>query len=332
MLRPSEFILIASAASAFVVCGAILLILLRTGWAWSLATDVPNSRSLHSRPTPRVGGWGIVPASLLAIWVYAPQLGWVACGAAVLAAVSQLDDRRGLSARVRFGAHWMIVGALVLCYPVVVPWWVMVVLSFLLVWLVNLYNFMDGSDGLAGGMAVLGFGAYALAAGRADSELAVGAASVSAAAAAFLLFNFHPAKIFLGDAGSISLGFLAGAFGYWGWRSSVWPIWFPAMIFAPFIADASMTLLNRVLRGEPFWKPHREHYYQRMVRSGLGHSTTALAWYVLMAVGIGFALLALTLSPVWQWIIVVCWIAVLICAGVIVDRRWMRFNLHKVPE
>jgi UDP-N-acetylmuramyl pentapeptide phosphotransferase/UDP-N-acetylglucosamine-1-phosphate transferase len=311
------------------VCAAILLGLLRTGLAWRLATDIPNDRSLHVRPTPRVGGWGIVPVSVVAILVMAPSLWCAAAGAAFLAAVSQIDDRRGLPARVRFAAHLVAVVGFVALYPASVPWWMLAALSFLMLWLVNLYNFMDGADGLAGGMALFGFGGYAVAAligAHSLPQLALACAAVAGAALGFLLFNFHPARIFLGDAGSISLGFLAGALGYWGWLGDAWPIWFPAMVFAPFIADASITLARRLLRGEKFWQPHREHYYQRMVRSGLGHAVTAKAWYVVMVTGIMIAICMLGRSPAVQWCAVAAWIVVLCLMGVAVDLRWRRFQ------
>jgi UDP-N-acetylmuramyl pentapeptide phosphotransferase/UDP-N-acetylglucosamine-1-phosphate transferase len=195
------------------------------------------------------------------------------------------------------------------------------------VWLINLYNFMDGADGLAGGMALFGFGAYAIAATLSSHPapaLALAAVAVAGAAAGFLFFNLHPARIFLGDAGSIPLGFLAGALGYWGWRSGAWPLWFPAMCFSPFIGDASVTLLKRLLRGEKFWEAHREHYYQRMVQSGLGHAATARMWYLLMLVGIMLAILALGFAPLYQWLLVVAWAVVLVFAGARVDWHWRR--------
>jgi len=313
--------------AALGACAAILWTLLRTGLAWRLATDIPNDRSLHTRPTPRVGGWGIVPVAVLLIAVAAPALWLPALAAALLAALSQIDDRRGLPARVRFGGHAAAVAALVALYPADVPWWALACMAVLLVWLVNLYNFMDGSDGLAGGMALFGFGGYAVAASVAahpDAALAAASVIVAGAALGFLLFNFHPARIFLGDAGSIPLGFLAGAFGYWGWREGVWPVWFPALCFAPFIGDASVTLLKRLLRGEKFWQAHREHYYQRLVQSGLGHASTAWIWYLFMAVGIMLAVWALQFDLLHQWLVVVAWAAVLVVAGLWIDCRWRR--------
>ncbi|MFM0380157.1 glycosyltransferase family 4 protein [Paraburkholderia strydomiana] len=311
------------------VCAGTLFTLLKTGLAWRLATDIPNDRSLHVRPTPRVGGWGIVPVAVVAMLLVAPALWCAALAAAFLAAVSQVDDRRGLPARIRFGAHLLAVAAFVALFPADVIWWLLCVLVFLMIWLVNLYNFMDGADGLAGGMALFGFSAYAIAALSGSSpmpELGLACVAIAAASLGFLFFNFHPARIFLGDAGSITLGYLAGALGYWGWRGGAWPIWFPALVFAPFIGDASVTLTRRLARGDKFWQAHREHYYQRMVRSGVGHAGTAWVWYAVMVVGIGLALFALRRSTAVQWIIVAGWAAVLVVIGTLVDLRWRRFN------
>ncbi|OXI48185.1 MraY family glycosyltransferase [Burkholderia aenigmatica] len=317
----------AMALACAIVTAAILRTLLVTGLAWRLATDIPNDRSLHVRPTPRVGGWGIVPVSVLAMLGFAPQLWLIAVAAAALAALSQFDDRHGLPARVRFAAHLAAVVALIACYPAAAPWWLLAGVGFAMVWLTNLYNFMDGADGLAGGMALFGFGAYAVAAlagAHPSPDLVAGAAAVAGAALGFLFLNFHPAKLFLGDAGSIPLGFMAGALGYWGWRRGVWPIWFPAMVFAPFIADASVTLLRRLLRGEKFWQAHREHYYQRMVRSGIGHGRTAVYWYLIMLAGIIVALWALGRPEPQQWLLFAAWYGVLVCLGLVIDMRWRR--------
>ncbi|MDR5804210.1 glycosyltransferase family 4 protein [Caballeronia sp. LZ001] len=320
------------AAGSLAACAAILSALLRTGLAWRLATDIPNERSLHSRPTPRVGGWGIVPVAVIAMLVATPTLWLAALLTVVLAAVSQIDDRRGLPARVRFGAHVAAVALLIALNPTPVPWWALVAVGFLMVWLVNLYNFMDGSDGLAGGMALFGFGGYAVAALSGpvpQIDLGVASAALAGAAAGFLLFNFHPARIFLGDSGSIPLGFLAGALGYWGWLKGTWPVWFPALVFSPFIGDASVTLLKRLARGERFWQAHREHYYQRMVQAGAGHARTALAWYVLMLAGVVLAISALAWSPASQWLAVAVWVVVVVAAGSIVDVCWRRHQaLH----
>ena len=104
-----------------------------------------------------------------------------------------------------------------------------------------------------------------------------------AGALAFLIFNFPPAKIFLGDSGSIPVGFLAGALGFMGWCNELWPAWLPVLVFSPFIVDATVTLLRRLLRRDRFWEPHREHAYQRLVRMGWSHGRLLRAETVLMA-------------------------------------------------
>ncbi|MGS0895073.1 MraY family glycosyltransferase [Burkholderia stagnalis] len=329
LANPTWLTVVSVALAAAFASTTILRTLLATGLAWRLATDIPNDRSLHTRPTPRVGGWGIVPIGVLALLTLAPRLWLIAAAAAGLAAMSQIDDRRGLPARVRFSAHLAAVIALVVIYPADAPWWLLAGVGFTMVWLTNLYNFMDGADGLAGGMALFGFGAYAVAAlsnTNASPDLVVAGSAIAGAALGFLLLNFHPARLFLGDAGSIPLGFLAGSLGYWGWRTGIWPLWFPALVFSPFIADASVTLLKRLLRGEKFWQAHREHYYQRMVRLGVGHGRTALYWYLVMLTGVVVALWAKGRPETQQWLSFFAWYGVLACLGLVIDMRWRRFQ------
>jgi UDP-N-acetylmuramyl pentapeptide phosphotransferase/UDP-N-acetylglucosamine-1-phosphate transferase len=154
---------------------------------------------------------------------------------------------------------------------------------FATAWMINLYNFMDGMDGLAGGMAVIGFGSYGIAAlAGGDFSFAAINLSVATAALGFLVFNFPPARVFMGDAGAIPLGGLAAIFNITGFQRGDWPWWFGIMVFSPFIVDASLTLCKRLLRGEKVWQAHREHYYQRLVQSGWGHRKTTLAEYTLM--------------------------------------------------
>jgi UDP-N-acetylmuramyl pentapeptide phosphotransferase/UDP-N-acetylglucosamine-1-phosphate transferase len=187
----------------------------------------------------------------------------------------------------------------------------------------NLYNFMDGSDGLAGGMALFGFSTYAAAAAFGGApDVVLLSLCLAAAAAAFLAFNFHPARIFMGDVGSIPLGFLAGSLGLLGWDRNIWPLWFPLLVFSPFIVDASVTLARRALRGERVWQAHRDHYYQRMVRSGLGHAGTALRWYAVMAAAGASSLLALFAPQHLQYLALLAWLSIYLCAGWLIDRRW----------
>jgi UDP-N-acetylmuramyl pentapeptide phosphotransferase/UDP-N-acetylglucosamine-1-phosphate transferase len=132
-------------------------------------------------------------------------------------------------------------------------------------------------------MTVFGFSCYGAAAFFSGNHaFALLNFSIASAAAAFLLFNFHPARIFMGDAGSIPLGFLAGCLGLIGWLRHDWAWWFPLLVFSPFIVDASVTLLKRAYARAAIWQAHRDHYYQRLVQMGWGHRRTALAEYLLM--------------------------------------------------
>lgn len=329
-MAPNNSISVAGvAAIAAFTSFAILLVLLRTGWAWVIAVDVPNHRSLHVRPVPRVGGCGVMPVALGLILLTVPSLRWLAVGAAVLAVLSQIDDRRGLSVRVRFTVHISVALLAVVSAGAGLAWPLAVLAIVTLVWLINLYNFMDGLNGLAGGMTVIGFAAYAIAAMPDQWPLAAAAGAVAGAGAGFLVLNFNQAKIFLGDAGSVPLGFLAGALGLWGWRRGVWPVWFPAVVFSPFILDATVTLLRRAMRKEKIWQAHREHYYQRLVQMNGSHVRTALSYYAAMAGASAVALAARHLDFAQQWLLVLAWVVVLAVGGWDIDRRWRRYVANR---
>jgi len=268
---------------SFVLTWMVLAIVIRT---WSdRILDYPNERSLHQRPVPRTGGIGIA-AGIAASVPFVSQVEWwpLWLGACFLVGISFLDDLIGLPIIGRLLVHFVVASGFVagLLFSQVGLGLASVAIVAV-VWMTNLYNFMDGMDGLAGGMAVFGFGFLAIASWFADnSPLALVNASIAAASGAFWLFNFHPARMFLGDAGSTALGFLAAGISLIGWRDGTWSLWFPALIFSPFIVDATVTLVRRAVQGERFWQAHRAHYYQRLVLSGWGHWKTVLTEYGLM--------------------------------------------------
>ena len=312
---------------AFSATYIIFLILLKTGIAQRLAIERPNTRSLHRTPTPRIGGVVLVTGIAFS-WLLIPHVDIaVAIPMLVLAVISYFDDRSGLPIGIRLVTHVIAAAAVVHFGLGHMEWWIATVLTVFLVWMMNLFNFMDGSDGLAGGMAVFGFTVYGIAAWFSGAEsFAALNISIASSAAAFLIFNFYPAKIFLGDAGSVTLGFLAGIFGLAGWANQYWPLWFPVLVFFPFIVDATVTLGKRVLRAETVWQAHREHYYQRLVRMGWGHRKTALAEYVFMAI-CGLSALALhgTATDI-QWASMTGLAGVTAVLMVWVDRRWRDYS------
>ena len=259
-------------------------------------------------------GWSFLGAPDWPIWL----------ALTILIAVSFLDDLYNLPVLARFGTHFIASG--IFAYVVLLPSIGLIGASILvlsIVWMINLYNFMDGSDGLAGGMAFFGFGFYSIASWLAnDKSFAMLNMTIAMSAGAFLIFNFHPAKIFMGDAGSIPLGFLAASLGFLGWKNGNWPFWFPLAIFSPFIVDATATLLKRLSKGEKVWQAHKEHYYQRLIRMGLGHRNLALSEYALM-VAIGLASIAAMRHPAPLFAVLGIAFALVMRH---IDRHWTEYD------
>ncbi|MBI5751883.1 MAG: glycosyltransferase family 4 protein [Hydrogenophilales bacterium] len=308
---------------AFAISLLTLTWLLRSGVAAKIL-DRPNDRSLHRNPTPRIGGVAML-AGMLCGWmgIDSAQLALVVAATAALAWVSFLDDLRHLPVWQRFFAHFLAASAGVLWLSGGQSWLVLIAVILAIVWMTNLFNFMDGADGLAGGMALFGFTSFTLqAAAMGDAAFASLNAVIAAAALGFLLFNFHPARVFMGDAGSIPLGFLAGLIGFIGWTNGVWPAWFPALVFSPFIVDATVTLFKRLLRGERIWQAHREHYYQRLILLGHGHRKTAWLEYALMFTVDVSALWGAWQSSTDQAILLGGWVIVYMVLTLQIDRLW----------
>lgn len=279
-----------------------------TGWlrGWLLrrrVLDIPNHRSSHDNPTPRGGGLAVTGV-LLAAWAAvaalvpaAPQgIALVLAAAAALAAISWVDDLKGLGAAPRFAAQGVAVALGLAALPPglvfqgLLPEWADAGLSLLAwLWFVNLFNFMDGIDGIAGTeTACIGLGLAILAMLGGDAARFALAAALIGAALGFLWWNRHPARIFLGDVGSVPLGFLLG----WLLLSEAAAgRWAPALILPLYyLADATITLLRRLLRGEKVWQAHRQHFYQRAAQ-GAGHAAVVRA--VLLA---DLALVALAVA------------------------------------
>lgn len=307
----------------------LLLTLILTLSKQGTLQDIPNERSLHDTPVPRTGGIALM-AGILAGWVLLFKFWawWIVLPVLGLFILSLVDDVRGLPPRTRLIAHF-VAALIVLPGAGISLLWALPVLLFI-VWMTNLYNFMDGADGMAGGMALFGFSFYGIAGLMGGNEaFAMMCFSVGAAALGFLYHNFHPAKVFLGDAGSIPLGFLAAAFGVWGWQQGYWPFWFPILVFSPFTVDATLTLLKRARNKEKLSDAYRSHYYQRLVQMGWGHRNTAITEYVLMLlVGVS-ALFALGLSAKEQGNLLAWWGVIYLGLSMWIDRRW---RLHQAKS
>lgn len=257
--------------------------------------DVPNARSSHKTPTPRGGGISFVVAFVAGMLVMgaAGFVAWpVVCGVAVagawIALIGFLDDHGHIQARWRLLAHfigaawglyWMG-GAPALSIaglPLAAGWLLNIAAAFYLVWLLNLYNFMDGIDGLASVEAIcvtVGASVLYVLTGAGDASLAP--MLLAAAVLGFLIWNFPPAKIFMGDGGSGFLGLTLGILSLKaGWQAPEL-FWAWAILLGVFIVDATVTLLRRLIHGEKVYEAHRTHAYQYASRQWGSHVRVTL--------------------------------------------------------
>jgi len=283
--------------------------------------DRPNARSSHAAPTPRGGGLGVL-AALLPVWVAIPfflpaasnataTLWLIPLAAGLLAGVSWIDDLMTLGPLPRLGAQFAaaLAGAFFIegaVFQGLLPGPLdMIVAAIGWVWFVNLFNFMDGIDGISGietmaiGIGLLLIGAV----GTSPLDASHGQAlAVAAAAFGFLIWNWPPAKIFLGDSGSVPLGYLLG----WLLLSLAADGAWQAAVILPlyYLADATITLFRRIARGEKFWHAHRDHYYQAAIKRGMSHARVSSAVAVVNLLLVGLALVSVLAAPetAWPWV------------------------------
>jgi Fuc2NAc and GlcNAc transferase len=261
--------------------------------------DIPVDRSLHTVPTPRGGGLGIA-ISVLAVatfWVLTtpaptdliPLLVLGACAAGL----GFWDDKKPLSAKFRLIVQFVIAAALLASFITIFPkesvdkifetstplWISMPILLFLTVWMTNLYNFMDGSDGLAGAQSASVFFALTLlCVSNGDPEAAALTSILTAASIGFLFLNWQPAKIFMGDVGSIFLGFISAATAIWLALRGEISFIAALCLHGAFVVDATATLFTRIRLGKIAHQAHRSHCYQRWIQEGRSHKFVALVY------------------------------------------------------
>jgi Fuc2NAc and GlcNAc transferase len=264
--------------------------------------DVPNQRSSHVVATPRIGGAAIVIgvlAGIVALFVLSdglqPGILIVLVAATAISAVGLIDDFVQLSALTRLVAQILAAGLVVVAAAGPAPLhefsndsWLGAVAS--VIWIVamtNAYNFMDGIDGIAGAAAVVaGVGWLMVGSLVGSADMSTVAILVVAAAAAFLLYNWHPAKVFMGDAGSGFLGFLLAALPFISSTADPSAAWAGVLLLWPFVFDTGFTLIRRASRGENVLMAHRSHLYQRLVQTGRSHRHVSLLYAGLSLLGV----------------------------------------------
>ncbi len=286
--------------------------------------DNPNERSMHATPVPRGGGIALW-LSVLPVWIaydlYVGQFAehfFLLLAVIALIIVSWLDDKKSLPARERFMVHLLAVALGLASLPITqyvfqgaLPLWLdRVVAGFAWLWFINLTNFMDGIDGITGAQTThvsIGFVVIALLIGSIPEFNFVIAAAIAGASIGFLFWNWHPAKLFMGDVGSIPLGFLLGYLmmvlainGYLGIALCL-PLYY--------VCDASITLIRRILEKKKFWEAHREHFYQK---AALGTGSPVPVVKAIIAANIGFLLICIGAAAYNVWLLL---LAPLLVAG-----------------
>lgn len=286
---------VVSVVAAFAIALGLTGVIRRLALSHGLL-DVPNERSSHVVPTPRGGGVGIVVGTSVAALVLAafgavslPTLCIFIIGGAAVALVGFFDDRIRLSARVRLAVHFGAAGAALYWVGGLPPmqigddlvtssWGGYVLGALGIVWSLNLFNFMDGIDGIAaseGAFMTLGGAAIALWLGS-SGEFPIMACVVGVACLGFLVWNWPPAKIFMGDAGSGYVGYVLAVLALLAGRDNPAGLFVWLILGALFFVDATVTLVRRVLRRERVYEAHRSHAYQWLSRRWGSHKKVTL--------------------------------------------------------
>jgi Fuc2NAc and GlcNAc transferase len=276
-------------AAAFFLSMLVANLIARIGHRLRL-TDLPNERSSHSFPTPRGGGLGIVVGVFVVLIVFAPVLHsavnglLLLCAALLVSLIGLVDDVRPVPALYRFTAHLVASALVVVAMPT--EWTIPLlghaeltglfgglIVVLVITWMINLFNFMDGIDGIAGGEAVFvsGVGALLVEVAQPGHPIVLVFSLVATASAGFLVTNWPPARVFMGDVGSGFLGFSIAALAFWAAAAHIVSIWTWLILTAVFSVDSTVTLLRRALRGEHWYAAHRMHAYQRLARRWSSH-------------------------------------------------------------
>ena len=281
---------------AVALCGLVVLLAQHTR-----LVAVPNLRSSHTHPTPTAGGIGIaVPIVVWLLLAGTTTTSVLAVAGAAVAAIGLVDDARDLSWRLRLSVQLVTLTSVAWLVWQDLPVAALAVVVAALLWFVNLYNFMDGIDGIAS-VQVLVFclGAQLVAVGV-PGWLGGACWLTAGTAVGFLVYNWPPARLFMGDVGSGFLGLILGVVAVELWRTDALPLVASAILLVGFWFDASWTLCVRIVTGQRFLDAHKSHLYQRVAaRKGHRWTTTAFAMY-----GVGWLLPLAILCvqvPNWQW-------------------------------
>lgn len=298
--------------------------------------DLPGARRVHSSPTPRGGGLGIAVLSVaglawLAMNTHEPGLSLVAIGIALFSLLGLVDDLRPLPASVKFGVQLVAATVLVsgLSPIAAVPLLAWVILVLACTYTVNVFNFMDGSNGL---VAVQGLViGLVLAAWPGQAEpLRLAALVLAGACAGFLPFNLPRARVFLGDVGSHAIGASVFALLLWAWNAGTLDLPQCLLLLTPLALDSGLTLVRRSLAGKKIWRAHREHLYQYAVRSGHSHAAVCLAFGAWTAASAALAVAGLNIrSSLVMWTLLILNWTLGVAAYCGLRRHWLGAGMRR---
>lgn len=302
-------VLIVGAAVSWLMVRLAMTLALREGML-----DMPGDRQSHTRPTPTGGGAGIIftilAGSLLLVTLVTVSADWLKAilpGLALLSVLGWLDDQRSLSAVLRLLVQLSVSFGLLIFLGVTGQsggWLILILGGLAIAWVMNFFNFMDGSHGMAGFQGL--FCGLVLAIvffheGR--LELGFPALLLAGCCLGFLPLNFPAPKVFMGDAGSVPLGFAIAGLMTLGYLAGALPLPVSVLLLSVFLVDSSLTLFKRVIRGERWYTAHKQHLYQRLIGQRWSHSRVLLLYQSLNLLVVAPAAVLALMYPEYAWLL-----------------------------
>jgi len=287
--------------------------------------DVPNQRSSHTKPTLKIGG--VIIFSIFFPTIYNEYYSFsinLLLPAFIIFIISFLDDLFHVSNLIRFLFHLFASIIFISLLPID-NIFISMFFVISMIWITNLYNFMDGIDGLSVSMTIVGFSSFAyIFYLKSAYDLSVISSLLVFVVLPFFYFNFIKSKIFIGDSGATTIGFLAGALGLIGWTNELFPIWFPILIFVPFGADATLTLILRLYERKNPFQPHNEFFFHKLIFLGYPKNIVLYLYLFFMILSSLLAFFIIKCSIEVIYFSFYLYLILLLCILVYIHVKWKK--------